>query len=96
MLTTGSYNDGKRGFLGWTKELEKEFLTIVDKLNKNKHKFMISYILQHKGKNNKEVKLWVKNKGYLLINLKPKPGTNRKEVLIVNYVPKISAHYNKK
>ena len=96
MLTTGSYNDGKRGFLGWTKELEKEFLTIVDKLNKNKHKFMISYVLQHKGKNNKEVKLWVKNKGYLLINLKPKPGTNRKEVLIVNYVPKISAHYNKK
>ena len=26
MLTRGSYNDGKRGFLGWTKELEKEFL----------------------------------------------------------------------
>jgi adenine-specific DNA-methyltransferase len=96
MMTTSSYNDGKRGFLGWTKELEKEFLAIVDKLNKNKHKFMISYVLQHKGKNNKEVKLWVKNRGYLLINLKPKPGTNRKEVLIVNYVPKNSTHQNKK
>ena len=25
MLTMGSYNDGKRGFRGWTKELEKEY-----------------------------------------------------------------------
>lgn len=85
MLTTGSYNDGKRGFLGWTKELEKEFLATADEFDKNNHKFMISYVLQHKGKINHEVKQWIKNKGYRLINLNPKHGINRKEVLIVNY-----------
>ncbi|MDE1844849.1 MAG: DNA adenine methylase [Thaumarchaeota archaeon] len=98
MLTTGSYNDGKRGFLGWTKELEKEFLTTVDELDKNKHKFMISYVLQHKGKINKEVKRWIKNKGYSLINLNPKVfgEGNRKEVLIVNYDQKKATLHNKK
>ncbi|MBI1663923.1 MAG: DNA adenine methylase [Nitrosopumilus sp.] len=96
MLTTSSYNDGKRGFLGWTKELEKEFLATVDEFDKNKHKFMISYVLQHKGKSNKEMKQWVRSKGYRLINLKPKPGTNRKEVLIVNYDQKKSTFHNKK
>lgn len=88
MLTQGSYNDGKRGFLGWTKELEEEFLIAVDDINKNNHKFMISYVLEHKGKVNKNVKQWVKNKKYFLIRLKPKPGINRKEVLILNYEPK--------
>ena len=104
MLTRGSYNDGKRGFLGWTKELEKEFLATADEIDKKNNKFMISYVLQHNGKINKDVKRWIKNKGYRLIkNLKPKSGwggrnagTNRKEVLIVNYDQTKAKHHNKK
>ena len=88
MLTKGSYNDGKRGFLGWNKKLEKEFLTFVDEFDKNNNKFMISYVLQHKGKINNEVTRWIRQKGYHRINLKPKPGINRKEVLIINYEKK--------
>jgi len=103
MLTMGSYNDGKRGFRGWTKELEKEFLTTADEIDKKNNKFMISYVLQHNGKINREVKRWIKNKGYRLIELEPKPGwggrnagINRKEVLIVNYDQKKSKYHNKK
>ncbi len=103
MLTMGSYNDGKRGFRGWTKELEKEFLTTADEIDKKNNKFMISYVLQHNGKINKDVKRWIKNKGYRLIKLEPKPGwggrnagINRKEVLIVNYDQTKAKHHNKK
>ena len=87
MLTTGSYNDGKRGFSGWTKELEKQFLLTAEKLNKNKNRFMISYVLQHGGKNNREVKQWIKKNNYNLIDLKRNIGyiSNRKEILITNY-----------
>ncbi len=86
MLTTGSYNDGKRGFSGWTKELEKQFLLTAEKLNKNKNRFMISYVLQHEGKINRAVKQWIKKNNYNLINLKRNTGyiSNRKEVLITN------------
>ena len=95
MLTTGSYNDGRRGFRGWTKELEGEFLATADELNVKNHKFMISYVLQHKDKVNSQVKKWVRRGGYRLLNLKPIPGINRKEVLILNYQQKNQNH-NKK
>ena len=85
LLTTGSYNDGKRGFLGWTKSLEKEFLAVSDKLDSDGYKFMISYVLEHKGKTNYDVIEWVKQNDYRLIPIKQK-GMSRKEVLIVNYL----------
>ncbi|MCW8966229.1 MAG: DNA adenine methylase [Candidatus Pacearchaeota archaeon] len=84
-LTNGSYNDGKRGFLGWTEDLEQKFLLAVDEINKRNVRFMISYVLEHKGKINKEVKRWVSKEGYRIIKIKTVPGINRKEILIVNY-----------
>ena len=85
MLTTGSYNDGKRGFLGWTISLEKELLEAVDRLNENGNRFMISYVVEHNGKTNDTVKSWIANRGYRQINLKTRPGVQRKEILIMNY-----------
>jgi adenine-specific DNA-methyltransferase len=84
-LTTGAYNDGKRGFNGWGIEEEKRLFEFVDSLNDKSIRFMISYVMEHKGKTNGELKKWIESKGYRLIKVNDVPGIQRKEVLIVNY-----------
>jgi len=84
-LTTGSYNDGKRGFNGWGIEEEKRLFNFADFLNRKSIRFMISYVIEHKGNVNEELKEWIQTKGYRLINVNEVPGIQRKEVLIVNY-----------
>ena len=84
-LTTGSYNDGKRGFIGWGIEEEKRLFDFADFLNSKSIRFMISYVIEHKGNVNKELKDWIESNGYRLINVNEVPGIQRKEVLIVNY-----------
>ena len=85
MLTLGSYNDGKRGFLGWTRELEKELLEAIDNIDRNGNRFMVSYVVEHNGKTNDTVKSWIEDMGYRRIDLKTRPGVQRKEILIMNY-----------
>jgi adenine-specific DNA-methyltransferase len=96
MLTNGSYNDGKRGFHGWTSGIEKEFFDFIDKLNEEGKSFMISYVLEHKGKYNFLLEGWIKKGGYNIINVDPVLGNNRKEILITNYKPYASNLQNKK
>ena len=55
-ITTGSYNDGKRGFKGWTEKEEIQLLKKLDDLNKRKIKFAVSNVLEHKGKSNDHLK----------------------------------------
>lgn len=85
MLTNGSYNDGKRGFHGWTSETEKKFFDFVDKLNAEGKPFMISYVFEHKGKYNYHLKYWIKKGGYNIIEVDPMLGNDRNEILITNY-----------
>lgn len=85
LLTTSSYNDGKRGFKGWDEKTEIELFDFADKLNKDNIKFMISYLLEHKGKINKRLNQWIKKKGYKLINVKTATAVKRKEIMILNY-----------
>lgn len=87
-LTTGSYNDGKRGFDGWNKELEAELFSFADDLNQSRVSFMLSYVVEHKGATNQELLDWIDKRGYRLIQLGDIvgiSGSRRKEVLIVNY-----------
>lgn len=87
-LTTGAYNDGKRGFNGWNKELEAELFSFADGLNQFGIRFMLSYVVEHKGAINQELLDWVNGRGYRLIQLGEVigiSGSRRKEVLIVNY-----------
>src|SRR3989344_4015319 len=84
-LTTGSYNDGKRGFNGWGLTDEINLFTFADSLNKKSIPFMISYIVEHNGKTNMEFKNWVKLNNYRLVNIDKKNGNQRDEVLIMNY-----------
>jgi len=85
MLTNGAYNDGKRGFHGWTVETEEFFFNFVDSLNQDNKPFMISYVLEHKGKYNFRLEEWIKERGYNIIEVDPMLGNSRKEVLITNY-----------
>ncbi len=87
-LTTGSYNDGKRGFNGWNKELEAELFSFADDLNQSGVPFMLSYVVEHKGATNQELLDWINKRGYSLIQLGDIigiSGSRRKEVLIINY-----------
>jgi DNA adenine methylase len=61
LITTGTYNDGKRGFKGWTEKEEIQLLNTLDKLNKNKVKFGLSNVIEHKGKTNNILKTWLEN-----------------------------------
>ncbi len=85
MLTNGSYNDGKRGFLGWDINTEKRFFDFVDRLNDEAKPFMISYVLEHNGKFNFNLKKWIEKNSYNVLNVNPEFGNKRKEILITNY-----------
>jgi len=68
LITTGTYNDGKRGFKGWTEKEERELLKILDKLNNQKIKFALSNVLEHKGKSNEILKKWINSNADYKIN----------------------------
>lgn len=84
-LTTGSYNDGKRGFNGWGVADETNLFKFADSLNKKSVRFMISYVLEHKGRINTEFKDWIELNNYRLITLDKISDSQRNEVLILNY-----------
>ena len=88
-LTTGAYNDGKRGFKGWDRELEAELFSNLNALNAKGIPFMLSYVIEHKGQINQALLDWVNEYRYQVIQLGDIigiSGSRRKEVLIINYV----------
>lgn len=65
LITTGTYNDGKRGFKGWSEIEEKQLLQLLNNLDKQNIRFALSNVLEHKGKSNNILKSWVtKNPNY--------------------------------
>jgi len=105
LITTGSYNDGKRGFKGWSEKEEIELLDILDNLNKQNIKFALSNVIKHKGKKNFLLKEWINqnnyqinylNKHYANSNYQTKDRDKKSsiEVLITNYkIPRIQNIY---
>ena len=91
LITTGSYNDGNRGFKDWKEEEELKLYKLLDELNSRNIKFALSNVIEHKGKENKLLKEW--SKKYKIIYLtsdysNASYNTKRDksiEVLIVNY-----------
>lgn len=91
LITTGSYNDGNRGFKDWKEEEELKLYDFLDKANKKNIKFALSNVIEHKGKENKLLKEW--SKKYKIIYLdkdysNSSYNTKREksiEVLIINY-----------
>ena len=91
LITTGSYNDGNRGFKDWKEDEELKLYKFLDKVNEKNIKFALSNVIEHKGKENVLLKDW--SKKYKVIYLEndysnssynTKKGES-KEVLIINY-----------
>ena len=61
LLSTASYNDGKRGFEGWGFKQEKELYKILDHLNERGIRFALSNVIKHKGKENEILINWAKS-----------------------------------
>lgn len=96
LITTGTYNDGKRGFKGWSEIEEKQLLSLLDSLNNKGVKFALSNVLEHKGNVNNLLSQWVFENKYNLhylnfsysnssYNTRKKGSFESKEILITNY-----------
>jgi DNA adenine methylase len=68
LITTGTYNDGKRGFTGWNETEEHKLLNILDNLQQRNIKFALSNVLEHKGKTNEILNAWLTKNDFLKVN----------------------------
>lgn len=93
LITTGSYNDGKRGFKDWTIKEDRELLNLLDTLNDRGIYFALSNVFTHKGLTNDELIEWSKkyhvtfiDKSYANCSYHFKDRAAKTiEVLITNY-----------
>lgn len=99
LISLGTYNDGKRGFIGWNEQQELKLLSILEQLHQRNIPFALSNVLYHKGQKNEILINWINSHDYLTINyinadyrnsnyqtLKNEKNTSV-EVLITNYKP---------
>lgn len=105
LITTGTYNDGKRGFKGWKEKEEKSLLKILDGLNERNINFGLSNVIIHKGMENDILRSWlIENPNYKINFLqtnyansnyqtKNRDKNASLEVLITNYEPSIQTSH---
>lgn len=93
LITTGSYNDGKRGFKDWTETEDSDLLSLLDRLNDQGVLFALSNVFAHKSQTNDALIEWSKKYNVLYIDkiysncsyhFKDR-GAKTVEVLITNY-----------
>ena len=88
---TGVYQDGKRGFKGWSKDNDKELFEILDRLDSRGIRFAMSNLYENKGMINHELVDWSKkyNVQHLSSNYNganyQRKRSKSVEVLITNY-----------
>lgn len=96
LITRGTYNDGKRGFTGWSEKEEIQLLNILESLHSMGIRFALSNVLAHKGQENRLLQTWIdkhqfsvhylsmcyKNSNYQSSNNEQWKTT---EVLVTNY-----------
>lgn len=91
LITTGSYNDGQRGFGGWTANDDLRLLMLLDRLEQQGVRFALSNVLKHKGMTNNNLINWsqkyqVHHLNYGYQNASYNTVRQRSdEVLITNY-----------
>lgn len=97
LITTGVYNDGKRGFKGWNDKEEQKLLNLLDDLTKKNIRFALSNVLEHKGNENTILKKWISTNNYFVHYLdfhyanssyqnKNRNKNTSCEVLVTNYL----------
>lgn len=91
LISCASYNDGKRGFKGWSKKDDIELMKLCDKLDTQNTRFAMSNVFENNGLTNEKLIEWAKKyKVYHLSNdysscNHQRKGGSSDEVLIVNY-----------
>lgn len=95
LLTCGSYNDGKRGFKGWSEKDDMELMRILTELSDSGISFALSNVIEHKGETNDLLLNWAADNDYNIhgINFNynncnyhtRNKNNTTKEVLITNY-----------
>jgi DNA adenine methylase Dam len=87
--SSGNYNDGKRGFEGWTRDHEKKLLNLLDRLDKQRTRWALSNNLKY---NNPFLNEWKDkynihylNGDYSNCNYQKIDKSEDIEVLITNY-----------
>lgn len=84
----GVYQDGKRGFEGWTEKHEEKLYQFMEYINSIEAFFMLSNYSEHSKSNNKKLNDWVKNNKFKIIEdskITKRNRTNRKEIIVINY-----------
>ncbi|MBQ9808549.1 MAG: Dam family site-specific DNA-(adenine-N6)-methyltransferase [Ruminococcus sp.] len=85
-ITSAAYNDGKRGGKGWGINEELELLNILSMLDSKGYKFILSNVIEHKGKKHDILLNWVKEHRFNVINAGVSGWRYAKnEVIIKNY-----------
>lgn len=93
LISCGSYNDGKRGFKGWTAEDDLALFDTLNVINHQGSRFALSNVITHKGRNNEPLIEWAEqyhihfiNKNYNNSNYQSRSRLNEtQEVLITNF-----------
>ena len=94
LITCGNYNDGKRGFKGWSKQDDRDLMDLCDSLDYRGIRFAMSNVFENKGNKNEELIEWSKEYKVHYINntynnsnyqSKDKGKNTTIEVLITNY-----------
>ncbi|WP_337366554.1 Dam family site-specific DNA-(adenine-N6)-methyltransferase [Phascolarctobacterium sp.] len=97
LISTGSYNDGKRGFKDWTDKEEYQLLSLLDRVSSQGVMFALSNVFYHKGQSNEILIEWSKkyvvnyiDKSYSNCSYHFKDrGAKTVEVLITNFERRI-------
>lgn len=95
LLTCGVYNDGKRGFRGWSNADEIALYRIINRLSKRGVCFALSNVLEYNGKRNQILWDWIEQNQYSVHDIDfgygncnyRKQNRNGKtvEILLTNY-----------
>lgn len=95
LLSCGPYNDGKRGFRGWTLNDDARLLNRLSALNDAGVRFALSNVLRHKGSTHTMLDEWIRRNGFRVYhmsinynNCNYHTGNNRfatDEILVMNY-----------
>lgn len=94
LITCGNYNDGKRGFKGWSQSDDIDLMNLCDSIDCQGVKFAMSNVFENKGNKNEKLIEWSKQYKVHYINntynnsnyqAKDKGKNTTVEVLIINY-----------
>lgn len=81
LITLGSYNDGKRGFKGWSVNDDIRLYSFLDRVMQKGARIVLSNVIYHKDKTNEVLLSWIKRSS---LNVKEFCKRGRQEVVITN------------